>query len=880
MRARDTTAAVLGAAAIGFLAPAVLAGSDTDITWTGGGDGSSWSDPLNWDLVLVPANDLGQTFNVFLNTNQTYVFDLDDPTEITDLSTAPSGTLAINRGHSLSVLDDAFIRGGITVQNSTFSATAAGASFAGGTIDLRLQATGGGTIAIAGTGFTTNSIGNFVNADASTIDLSSVTECSIVNAGGTPEHAVIASNGGLVDLSSLSTVTNLSSDDPLVFRYRSGGMIDLTNLTETISSGGPITFDLDSISLELPNLQDAQGARFVLPVASSVSLPALLTFTNASIDLAESSSLSAPMLQDVTGSFIELGGGQTFTTGMLVEIDGAGFALSGGAAVDVAATAWRGSRTGSLFSATGSTTVLDLGSLQMLTVDNLGGTPTRTIRATAGGVVDLSGLELIEQTSTDDVLEIIADPGSLVDLSGLTQTISAGGPIRIRTSDDLTLPILGSAEQLELESLAGATISCPALTTLTGGAIAELGPGGSVNAPLLTDVRGTTIDLDGVDTLVTGPLSSIDDATILLSAGAGVNVTATDYRILSTGTRFRASGPTTVLDLSSLESITNPNFGGTPTIVATVATAGGTIDFSGVVSMTNEGSSDRIVHQVDGGGRLDLSGLVQTVLPSTGAFRFIASGAGSELDLGSFSTFESAVELRLTSGVDCRLGGLGVTGNGDVVAAADVDGRPLVTLAGAVRPTTQDESAFRVGQLRLLMTEEASFEAASADEGAMAPTVDSFELGELTVDIPAGASSGGDATVVVFVDNIDNGNRGKAREAIYVTGFDGGDGIPALNGATLVLNGLDLYVFEAGAWINLQNGLPAVGPVPFKDGFVANRLESTLGDTNGDCIVDTIDLLALLAAWGTDDQVQDLDGDGEVGTTDLLALLANWGIAC
>ena len=51
----------------------------------------------------------------------------------------------------------------------------------------------------------------------------------------------------------------------------------------------------------------------------------------------------------------------------------------------------------------------------------------------------------------------------------------------------------------------------------------------------------------------------------------------------------------------------------------------------------------------------------------------------------------------------------------------------------------------------------------------------------------------------------------------------------------------------------------------------ATRLDR--GDTVG-----ILDLLALLAAWGTDPGgPPDFDVDGTVGILDLLALLANWG---
>ena len=49
-------------------------------------------------------------------------------------------------------------------------------------------------------------------------------------------------------------------------------------------------------------------------------------------------------------------------------------------------------------------------------------------------------------------------------------------------------------------------------------------------------------------------------------------------------------------------------------------------------------------------------------------------------------------------------------------------------------------------------------------------------------------------------------------------------------------------------------------------------------DLDGSGAVGILDLLALLAAWGTDPGgPPDFDGDGTVGILDLLALLANWG---
>ncbi|MCZ6494174.1 MAG: hypothetical protein O6933_08860 [Planctomycetota bacterium] len=52
----------------------------------------------------------------------------------------------------------------------------------------------------------------------------------------------------------------------------------------------------------------------------------------------------------------------------------------------------------------------------------------------------------------------------------------------------------------------------------------------------------------------------------------------------------------------------------------------------------------------------------------------------------------------------------------------------------------------------------------------------------------------------------------------------------------------------------------------------------TPGDLDSDGVVGILDLLALLAAWGSDPAgPPDFDGDGTVGILDLLTLLANWG---
>lgn len=114
-------------------------------------------------------------------------------------------------------------------------------------------------------------------------------------------------------------------------------------------------------------------------------------------------------------------------------------------------------------------------------------------------------------------------------------------------------------------------------------------------------------------------------------------------------------------------------------------------------------------------------------------------------------------------------------------------------------------------------------------------------------------------------DLVDNGNRagagiaGAAQECLYVDTLEFVDADGVLN-----LNGLTLYAGEVlgspGQVISVTVGQP------------------TVGDLDGNAVVDGADLAILLGAWGTDDRTADLDGDGAVDGADLAVLLGAWGV--
>ena len=89
---------------------------------------------------------------------------------------------------------------------------------------------------------------------------------------------------------------------------------------------------------------------------------------------------------------------------------------------------------------------------------------------------------------------------------------------------------------------------------------------------------------------------------------------------------------------------------------------------------------------------------------------------------------------------------------------------------------------------------------------------------------------------------------------------------------TVMLQAGTPYWIELGTW---RPDAPWGAPnLPFRFHVT---METCDGDGNGDMMVDIIDFLALLAAWGSQNPTFDLDGDGTVGIADFLALLAAWG---
>ncbi len=108
---------------------------------------------------------------------------------------------------------------------------------------------------------------------------------------------------------------------------------------------------------------------------------------------------------------------------------------------------------------------------------------------------------------------------------------------------------------------------------------------------------------------------------------------------------------------------------------------------------------------------------------------------------------------------------------------------------------------------------------------------------------------------------------------------------------------LELYsqgelIYQSGFYLppGDSNFLGLLSPAPFDMVIVRNPTRGGQGnidnlyfgsagggsDVNGDGVVDVLDLIAVLLAWGTDDSAADVNNDGVVDVADLIEVTSKW----
>ncbi len=552
----------LGVLAIGLLIGAgpVAGGQPIDATWTGGGDGSNYSDADNWDTPDVPINDGGTTYDVVIGTGQTVHFDIDTPESVTDFELAAGSTFIVDPGHSFTVLDDALIGGVIQADNAAFTATAAGAAFSGNKAQLDTQ--GGGGIAIAATTYSSTGLNTGYNT---TWDLFSADGAGTMlnlsalqwlnagfndNSGGFLYQRIWATNNAAINLSSLQTITGPSrAEDRLDINIDTGGTIDLTAL-QTINSAGSGTtrFNLDVPTFSLPALESASyvnfelftdstwdfialtdlnyatlelwpgatlnmpalletnGRTYILPqvgdgrAVTTINVDNLMVMNGVTFTLGDAGVFNAPLLTSFTWSSVGLSAGSTFITGALDTIDNSRISVSGGVQFGTA----YGDMAATTYSSTGLNT----------------GYSTYTLFKASGtdSILDLSSLESINAGFDDNsggptYQRIEAEAGGLIKLSAV-DTIT--GPSR---AEDWLYVIIGSGSNINLDSLVAIN------SASSGNTLFDIDVP-AFSLPALASASRTSFDVIAGGTLDLLALTSLGNTSFTMGAGSTLNIPA------------------------------------------------------------------------------------------------------------------------------------------------------------------------------------------------------------------------------------------------------------------------------------------------------------------------------------------------------------------
>lgn len=653
----------LGLALIAVCGQAASA-AEVTASWVGGGatdlDGRGlWSDPANWSPAVVPL-DNGDTYNVVIPGGVSIKFDLPTGT-IQDFTLPSSSTLTVGPGNALVVADDSQIAGIIRADNASFSAVGAGAAFSGN--QSRLFASGGGTIAIGATtyssaGLTSGGVIFSSEGTNTTIDLSSLMtlNANFNRGSGVQVQTIEALNGGFIDLSSLTHIQGpgQESHDRLDIVIDQNSDIDLSAL-QTVAGTGEVRFVIDRDLFTLDSLDNIQNTRFILADNSTLNLGTLKTQTGGgytlgdgvtvnagdlatmhrvSLSFGAGAALNAGSLLDFGLSSVTIEADGQFNSGAMTNIDGSRFTVLNGvtwgaASGHVAATAYSAAgetSSATLFKASGTGSVLDLASLTRFE-DNYArgsGVQVHTVLAESGGLIDLSGVTTILNPAQEshDRLDIIMRGGGLVDLSSLVSVEGGAGQtiFDITLADGVVSYDLGALSTLNNTTFrlgASDTLNIDALASHNGGGYA-VDAGGVVNAGGLTALTNTTVTLESGSTFNAGGLIDFSGSFIALD---GTQTFATGGLADIDNARFDLSGGAVWGTSTNDVSATTYSAAGqiNSTTLLDASGAGTVLDLSGVTRFEDNfarGSGVQVhtVRATDG-AMLDLSGVDTIVGP-------------------------------------------------------------------------------------------------------------------------------------------------------------------------------------------------------------------------------------------------------------------------
>ncbi|QDS99893.1 beta strand repeat-containing protein [Adhaeretor mobilis] len=670
--------------------PSVAAAQVTAL-WTGSGDGSSYNDPANWDINLVPINGLNgaDTYEVVIPGSQSVLFDVPGTGhQVFQLSVGSSSDFQVNSGRDIEVQDEASILGRVIADGGTFSAPSNASIFPGSAARATVLDSGQLTLAATSywaTGLASNQTLFLADGSGSLLDLSSLESINAGwddGSGATRVNTIEASNGATIDLSSVASIESPDrGEDRLDIVVGVDSQINLAGLTTLVSdSSGDTRFVINRPDYALPSLEDARHTQFLpaagttlnlsalmnhnsgsytIPDGAVVNAPQLESMVSVTMTINQGGTFSAPNLTDISGSVVEVTPTTTFESGELTNInnarlrvrEGATFGVSTG---DIAATSYSATglpSTQTLFLADGSGSLLDLSSLESINAgwdDGSGATRVNTIEASNGATIDLSSVASIESPDRgEDRLDIVVGVDSQINLAGLTTLVSdSSGDTRfVINRPDYALPSLEDARHTQFLPAAGTTLNLSALMNHNSGSY-TIPDGAVVNAPQLESMVSVTMTINQGGTFSAPNLTDISGSvvevtpTTTFESGELTNINNARLRVREGATFGVSTGDIAATSYSAT------GLPSTQTLFLADG-AGSLLDLSSLESINagwDDGSGATRVNTIEAsnGATIDLSSVASIESPDRGEDRLdIVVGVDSQINLAGLTTLVS-----------------------------------------------------------------------------------------------------------------------------------------------------------------------------------------------------------------------------------------------
>ncbi len=595
----------------------------TAIAWDGGGDGTNWSDPINWSGNTLPGSNDDVTINVAANPTIQFTAAA-GAVAIRSLTCAEvfnlsGGLLTLTNG--VSQISGAFSQsgGGLTAQGSTvvFTATSTTTSVNGS-----LAANAGATLSLPNLTSYTEPIGQNVlfQADGAGSKLLLPGLTTIIGDPGGSQGSlnVQATAGGTIDL---SAITQLTANTRL-FLYADGAS-SLVNLSALNSFAG----------------HQIYGSQIDVRNGGEVRVNNALT------------SLDRVGLQ-VIGAF-------TLKTTQLTAISRASIVANGGAVLPLPGITTYQQPLGQniLIAADGAGSKVQFPNLTTFTGDPGFNQGLLTIQATNGGTVEATSLT---QLTTNSRVLLYADGASaLINLSALSSFVghqSYGSGIDIRNGGEVRVNnALTSLDLVNLQLVGAFTLKTTQLTsfarasiTLNGGAVLPLPGITSYHQPLGQNIffgadgAGTKLQLPNLTTITGDPSGNQGLLTLQATNGGAVEATALTQLTTSNRVNLYADGK---------DGASNPGLVNVSSLASFVGhqTYGSGIDVrnGGEVRVSNSLTSLDLVNiSVTGAATLKTAQLTSVARGS------IFVGGGGSLSFSGMTTYQVAQAFNLTFRAD------------------------------------------------------------------------------------------------------------------------------------------------------------------------------------------------------------------------------------